>query len=99
MPTEALSPSIGGTSPSVQDSPPQLNCHNIESEVRRELLSTSGMQITSLVVRRLPNGVCLQGVVRFDEKEFDFCDHLRRVPGVTRILNRMVVCCESDEEC
>ncbi len=75
-----------------QPSGPVAARHDVESEVRRELLSTPGVNVSSLVVRRLPNGVCLQGILRFDSQEVDICDSIRRVPGVSHILNQMVVC-------
>lgn len=70
--------------------------HNVETEVRRELLATQGVTVSSLVVRRLENGVCLQGVLRFDDAEFDICESVRKVPGISKILNHMVVCQDRD---
>ena len=72
------------------------SCHEIEADVRRELLATEGVTVKSLVVRRLDNGVCLQGVIRFDGAEFDLGDTIRRIPGIDRILNHMVICNDAD---
>lgn len=78
----------------IDELPASKKCHDVESDVRRELMATDGIKVSSLVVRRLPNGVCLQGVLRFDDGEFDICESVRRIPGITRILNHMVVCRE-----
>jgi len=48
--------------------------------------------VASLVVRRLPNGVCLQGVLRCQDRSFDVCDAIRQIAGVQQILNHMVIC-------
>lgn len=67
------------------------NCHGIEADVRRQLLAVDGVKVSSLVVRRLPNGVCLQGVLTVDDDAFDLCETVRKVPGVKDILNHMVM--------
>lgn len=76
--------------------PQRKSCHDIETSVRRELMAVPGVTVSSLVVRRVPNGVCLQGILRCPDASFDICDAVRRVPGVHQILNQMVVCSDSD---
>lgn len=74
---------------------PQLkSCHDIESGVRRRLLAATGVSVSSLVVRRVPNGVCLQGVIRYDDDSFDVSRAIRELPGVREVVNQMVVCTE-----
>lgn len=79
--------------------PNQLNCHDFEADVRRELLSTAGVTVSNLVVRRLPNGVCLQGVLNVEDESVDICDAVRKVPGVQQILNRMVMRTDPEHGC
>ncbi len=79
----------------VAELPTYWTCHDVEAEVRRELLATSGVKVSSLVVRRLPNGVCLQGVLHLNDASVDIGSAIRRVPGIQQILNRMVICQDS----
>ena len=65
--------------------------HRTEFEVRRELLSENGVSFDSLVVRRIPCGVCLQGYVAFDDQPHDLEEIARRVTGVEQVLNHLVV--------
>ena len=74
------------------DLPQARSCHDVESDVRRELLAIDRVKLSSLVVRRMQNGICLQGVVKFADESFDICDAVRKIPGVNRILNHLVVC-------
>ena len=60
-------------------------------DVRRELLSRPGLEFSSLVVRRVHDGVCLQGVLEANESNADVCDLARSVAGVERVLNHLVV--------
>ncbi len=77
--------------------PPKNLPHSVETDVHRELTSHPGLTVSSLVVRRLANGVCLEGVVRIDDDAVDLNETIRRITGATRVLNRLVVCqdCES----
>ncbi len=59
----------------------------VQSRLRRE----PGLDFESLVVRELPNGVCLEGVVFVDEKPHDIESVVKLVAGVDRVLNRLVV--------
>ena len=72
---------------------PQSDPDNqLASEVRRALLSEEGLDIASLVVRRVPNGVCLEGVVRVNGDDVDVCKGVRKLEGIGEILNHLVVC-------
>ena len=66
--------------------------HSVESGVRRELLSSPNFSVTSLVVRRIPNGVCLEGMVEVHGKEADIDATARRVLGVQEVQNHLLVC-------
>lgn len=65
--------------------------HRIEQEVQHELLSHPGFHFSSLVIRRLDNGVCLQGVLEIDGDAPDVCSVAQRVAGVDQVLNRLVI--------
>jgi osmotically-inducible protein OsmY len=63
----------------------------VEQEVQRELLAQPSLRFASLVVRRIDNGVCLQGVLESDDELPDVCHIARRVSGVRQVLNRLVI--------
>lgn len=65
--------------------------HRVEQDVRRLLLSQPGLHFPSLVVRRIDDGVCLQGVVEADDDTPDVCGLARSVAGVNHVLNRLLV--------
>jgi len=67
-------------------------CNQLAADVRRALLSENGLDIASLVVRRVPNGVCLEGVVRVNGDDVDVCRAVRKLAGVGEIMNHLVVC-------
>jgi hypothetical protein len=64
--------------------------HRLEGAVRRHLLSHPKLQFSTLVIRRIPNGVCLQGVLE-DSVDLDVCSLARSVAGVNEVLNHLVV--------
>lgn len=65
--------------------------HRVEQDVQRELLADPRLKFSSLVVRRIDNGVCLQGVLESDDDSPDVCSIAQRVAGVRHVLNRLVV--------
>jgi hypothetical protein len=81
----SVDPGARFTAPRHVDAP-----HGLEQAVHRCLLSHPGLQIASLVIRRIPNGVCLEGVLESDSDE-DVCNLARRVSGVDEVLNLLVV--------
>lgn len=65
--------------------------HRVEHAVQRALLGHPHLHFASLVVRRINNGVCLQGVLEADENAPDVSSIAQRVDGVQQVLNRLVV--------
>ena len=63
----------------------------LAQNVRRELLNRPGLQFASLVVRRVQNGVCLEGVLEANKANDDVCRLVQSVAGVERVLNHLVV--------
>jgi hypothetical protein len=64
--------------------------HGLEQAVHRRLCSQPGLQFASLVIRRIPNGVCLEGVLEGDADQ-DVCHLARSIAGVREVLNHLVV--------
>ena len=65
--------------------------HEMEQEVKRRLLSAGNLQFSSLVVRRISGGVCLEGVLETDDEIEDVFRLARQVAGVEEVLNHLVV--------
>jgi hypothetical protein len=72
--------------------------HRLEQAVQRHLLSHPQLRFSTLVIRRIPNGVCLQGVLEHSV-DLDVCSLARSVAGVNEVLNHLVVrhSCGSDQ--
>ncbi len=73
--------------------PNQLDAtpHALEQQVQRCLLQTPHVRFPSLVVRRLRDGVCLEGVMESDDECPDVCGLARQVSGVQRVINHLVI--------
>lgn len=76
--------------------PPQyaseaIRPHRLEQEVQRELLAEPHFRFASLVVRRISDGVCLQGVLEANDEAPDVCSVAQRVSGVQQVLNRLLI--------
>ena len=68
--------------------------HRIEEDVQRELLGQPELRFSSLVVRRVPGGVCLEGVLEaadVDAASSCVCGLARQVAGVQEVLNHLVI--------
>lgn len=65
--------------------------HRFERTLREKLLSQPGMSFSSLVVRRMRDGVCLEGVMQVEDSSTDVCGLLKKLCGVQKVLNHLVV--------
>jgi osmotically-inducible protein OsmY len=65
--------------------------HGMERAIQQRLLSSPDAEFTSLVVRRVPGGVCLQGVMEVRGDLPDVTRLAMEVAGVQRVINRLVV--------
>ena len=65
--------------------------HVTELQVRQHLLDQNDLTFSSLVVRRMNNGVCLQGVVESCDDEPDFARLVREVAAVEKVVSQIVV--------
>lgn len=65
--------------------------HRFEQDVRFRLMAEPTLNFTSLTVRRIPSGVCLEGVLETDDDLPDISSLVRRITGVEKVLNYLVV--------
>lgn len=72
--------------------PHLLGPHSLELAVQRQLLALPDVRFPRLVVRRLPDGVLLEGVVEISSEEPDFDTSVRAIAGVETVLNHLVKC-------
>lgn len=86
----AVQLSTSGRSPA-----PSTQAHLMESGVRRKLMEDPGLSVSSLVVRRIPNGVCLEGVVHVHDTKSDVKSIARQVLGVQEVQNHLLVCSDT----
>lgn len=69
-----------------------LHPHRLEQDVANQLMSEPGLNFTSLVVRRMRDGLCLEGVLEIDDDDEDNVTSIvRRICGATEVLNHLVV--------
>ena len=57
-----------------------IHPHRLEQDVRNRLMEEPSLQFTSLVVRRVRDGLYLEGVVETDEDPAKVARRVRRVP-------------------
>ncbi len=86
--SESESPDRLNASPTTH---PRDRLHQIEREVKRELMGHRGLDFSTLTVHRIRDGVCLQGVLQVDEDAPDVSEIARSVGGVQMVLNHLVV--------
>jgi hypothetical protein len=72
-------------------SPAPAVSHEIEYEVQRRLLDEPGLRFSSLVIRRVNDGVCIQGVLETETDAPDLSRLARQVNGVKRVIDQVVV--------
>lgn len=65
--------------------------HWIERQVQHRLLSHPQLHFSSLVIRRIRNGVCLDGILEADDEAPDVTCLAQEVSGVDEVRNRLVV--------
>lgn len=65
--------------------------HWFEQNVRHQLMLDERLNFSSLVVRRIENGVMLEGVLETEDDSTDVANLVRRIAGVDRVLNCLVV--------
>ena len=75
--------------------------HEYERDIQRRLLEAPGLHFSSLVVRRLENGICVQGVLETSGSHLDLGRIVREISGVENVVNQVVVreCPDAVAEC
>lgn len=68
-----------------------MHPHRLEQDVRNRLMSDPNLNFTSLVVRRVGDGLCLEGVLETNGDPVDVARLVRRVCGVPKVLNHLVI--------
>ena len=71
---------------------PLTQGHSFEARIRHDLMAHPELVFSSLVVHRIPGGVCLEGVVTSRSDAVDVCQTVRKVAGVNAVLNHLVMC-------
>lgn len=72
-------------------SPHWANPHEVEFEVHRRLQQHPHITVHSLVVRRLPAGVCLEGRIEVGQAGLNLRELLRDIPGLVECVDHLVV--------
>lgn len=65
--------------------------HSLETRVRHDLMAHPELEFSSLVVHRIPDGVCLEGVVSTTADRHGVCQMVKEVAGVNAVLNHLVM--------
>lgn len=65
--------------------------HRFEQDIRHQLMCEPNLNFTSLTVRRIQDGVFLEGILETDDEAADIESLVRRVSGVQRVLNSVVI--------
>jgi len=65
--------------------------HGLEQEVHARLSQHPDLVVKSLVVRRIPNGVCLEGRVEVPDDNYDLFQLIRDIPGLDEMVNHLVI--------
>ncbi len=65
--------------------------HEFERDIQRRLLETPGLNFSSLVVRRIDDGICVQGVLELSGPHLDLGKVVRDVSGVENVINQVLV--------
>ncbi|MFN7768582.1 MAG: hypothetical protein ACK5UC_15380 [Planctomycetaceae bacterium] len=79
------------TTTGVYDSPPATDPdHQLERTIQRVLQDLPGVIFDSLVIRRVPSGVCLQGYATIEDRDLDLGLIARGIDGVGDVIDRIV---------
>ncbi len=75
--------------------------HEYERDIQRRLLETPGLRFSSLIVRRLDNGICVQGVLEMSGPHLDIGKIVRDISGAENVVNQVLVreCPDAVIEC
>lgn len=89
---------LPSSSPAKSASP--LSSPGTIADIRRQLLAEEGLTFSSLVVRRVADCICLEGVLEIDTDDIDVDAAALRIAAGTSLRNQLIVrnadsrCCE-----
>ena len=86
-----VEPSCNDTAVLTADDSVIFHRHQLEQEVRNRLMAEPSLNFTSLVVRRVRSGLCLEGVLETDDSVAEVSRLVRQICGVSQVLDRLVV--------
>lgn len=86
-----VEPSCSDTAVLRADDSVVFHRHQLEREVRNRLMAEPSLNFTSLVVRRVRSGLCLEGVLETDDSDVEVSRLVRQICGVSQVLDRLVV--------
>jgi len=76
--------------PPIDEAPDELTS-TLERAVRQKLMSDPDVKISSLVVRQIEGGVCLEGILETNNALTDVERLVQSIASVDRVLNRLVI--------
>lgn len=65
--------------------------HDFERDIQRRLLETPGLHFSSLIVRRIDDGICVQGILEISGPHIDIGKVVRDISGVENVVNQVLV--------
>ena len=86
-----VEPACGDSAVMTADDSVVFHRHQLEQEVRNRLMAEPSLNFTSLVVRRVRSGLCLEGVLETDDSDVEVSRLVRQICGVSQVLDRLVV--------
>lgn len=78
---------------------PAVSSPGVEANIRRQLLAEEGLTFSSLVVRRVADGICLEGVLEVDADNVDVAAAALRIIGDEPVQNHLVVRNADSRQC
>lgn len=91
QPATAAEPAGRDTAILSRDESSFCHPHQLELEVRRRLMAEPSLNFDSLVVRRIRNGLCLEGVLETSDDASDVSRLVRGICGVPQVLDHLVI--------
>lgn len=65
--------------------------HSLECTIQHALAIDSDVSLSSVVIHRTKNGVCLEGVLEFDDECPDICNRIKALTGVEEVINHLMM--------
>lgn len=90
--SSSLAEPVADAGPVIVSNPDEiLDTDEVERHLHQSLMALQQVTFSSLTVRRIEDGVCLQGVLEYNDSVPDVCQLAQQVAGVENVLNRLVI--------